>query len=106
MVFQPRKVDRSGLYEAVRGNALIYVHKERELAEVEARYPAEHYAIVDDKLAILTAIKKIWKSRVTTIFVRQGHYALDARILAKSPHADVSIDRIGDLLRYECRTFA
>ena len=106
VVFQPRKVDRSGLYEAVRGNALIYVHKERELAEVEARYPAEHYAIVDDKLAILTAIKKIWKSRVTTIFVRQGHYALDARILAKSPHADVSIDRIGDLLRYERRTFA
>jgi len=106
VVFQPRKVDRSGLFEAVHGNALIYVHKERELAEVEARYPAEHYAIVDDKLAILTAIKKIWKSRVTTVFVRQGHYALDPRILANHPNADVSIHRIGDLLRYERGAFA
>jgi FMN phosphatase YigB (HAD superfamily) len=101
VVFQPRKVDRSGLFEAVRGSALIYVHKERELADVEARYPAEHYVVVDDKLAILTAIKRIWKSRVTTIFVRQGHYALDPGILASNPNADVSIDRIGDLLR--CR---
>ena len=99
VVFQPRKVDRSGLYEAVRGNTLIYAHKERELADVEAQYPAEHYVIVDDKLAILTAIKKIWKSRVTTVFVRQGHYALDPEILASNPNADISIDHIGDLLR-------
>jgi FMN phosphatase YigB (HAD superfamily) len=105
VVFQPRKVDRSGLYEAVDGNALIYVHKERELADVEARYPADHYAIVDDKLAILTAIKKIWKSRVTTIFVRQGHYALDPEILANNPNADVSLQRIGHLLRCERGTF-
>ncbi len=105
VVFQPRKVDRSGLYEAVHGNTLIYVHKERELADVEARYPAEHYAIVDDKLAILTAIKRIWKSRVTTIFVRQGHYALDPRNLARYPNADVSIEGIGDLLRYERGAF-
>ncbi|HEX7505144.1 MAG TPA: HAD family hydrolase [Polyangia bacterium] len=105
VVFQPRKVDRSGLYEAVEGNALIYVHKERELANVEARFPAEHYAIVDDKLAILTAIKKIWKSRVTTIFVRQGHYALDPEILANNPSADVCIHRIGHLLRCERGTF-
>jgi phosphoglycolate phosphatase-like HAD superfamily hydrolase len=105
VVFQPRKVDRSGLYEAVRGNALIYVHKERELADVEARYPAAHYAVVDDKLAILTAIKKTWKSRVTTVFVRQGHYAVDPKILASNPSADVSLDRIGDLLKRERGTF-
>jgi len=101
VVFQPHKVDRSGLYQAVEGNALIYVHKERELVDVETRYPAEHYVLVDDKLAILTAIKKLWKSRVTTVFVRQGHYALDPRILARNPDADVSIDGIGDLLRCE-----
>jgi FMN phosphatase YigB (HAD superfamily) len=105
VVFQPRKVDRSGLFEAVQGNALIYVHKERELADVEARYPSEHYVVVDDKLAILTAIKRIWKSRVTTIFVRQGHYARDPRILANHPNADVSIDRIGGLLRCQRETY-
>jgi hypothetical protein len=91
VVFQPHKVDRSGLYRAVHGNALIYIHKERELADVETRYPADHYVLVDDKLAILTAIKKIWKTRVTTVFVRQGHYALDAGILARNPNADISI---------------
>lgn len=105
VVFQPHKVDRSGLYQAVQGNALIYVHKERELADVEARYPAEHYVVVDDKLAILTAIKKIWKSRVTTVFVRQGHYALDPALLARNPNADVSIAGIGDLLHCERGTF-
>jgi len=98
VVFQPRKVDRSGLYEAVDGQALIYVHKERELADVEARYPAVHYVIVDDKLRILAAVKRTWGGRVTTVFVRQGHYARDARMLASSPPADVSIERIGDLL--------
>ena len=94
-------MDRSGLYEAVDGRALIYVHKEHELADVEARYPAAHYVIVDDKLRILAAIKKIWGSRVTTVFVRQGHYARDPKILASCPPADVSIERIGDLL--ECQ---
>jgi FMN phosphatase YigB (HAD superfamily) len=101
VVFQPRKVDRSGLYEAVDGQALIYVHKERELADVEARYPAAHYVMVDDKLRILTAIKKIWGRRVTTVFARQGHYALDPEILAAYPAADVSIERIGALLNYD-----
>jgi len=98
VVFQPRKVDRSGLYEAVEGHALIYVHKEHELAGVEERYPAAHYVMVDDKLRILAAIKKIWRSRVTTVFVRQGHYALDPKILAAYPAADLSIQRIGALL--------
>ena len=98
VVFQPRKVERSGLYEAVAGRALIYVHKEHELADVEARYPAAHYVMVDDKLRLLAAIKKLWGRRVTTVFVRQGHYARDAKVLATYPPADVSIERIGDLL--------
>jgi FMN phosphatase YigB (HAD superfamily) len=105
VVFQPRKVDRSGLYEAVAGHALIYMHKERELAGVKARYPAAHYVMVDDKLRILTAIKKIWGRRVTTVFVRQGHYALDPKILAANPAADMSIERIGDLLDYDLADF-
>jgi FMN phosphatase YigB (HAD superfamily) len=105
VVFQPRKVDRSGLSGAVDGHVLIYVHKEAELTDVKTRYPAAHYVVVDDKLAILTAIKKIWKSRVTTVFVRQGHYAQDREILAKYPHADVSVRRIGDLLKRDGATF-
>jgi FMN phosphatase YigB (HAD superfamily) len=101
VVFQPRKVDRSGLYKAVVGHALIYVHKEHELADVAARYPAVHYVMVDDKLRILAAVKRIWGRRVTTVFVRQGHYARDPEVLASQPPADVSIERIGDLL--SCR---
>src|ERR1017187_1306808 len=103
VVFQPRKVDRSGLYEAVEGHTLIYVHKEHELANVEARYPAAHYVMVDDKLRILAAIKKIWGRRVTTVLVRQGHYALDPKTLATYPAADLSIERIGALLNCELR---
>ena len=105
VVFQPRKVDRSGLCEAVDGHALIYVHKEHELADVEARYPAVHYVMVDDKLRILAAVKKIWRLRVTTVFVRQGQYALDPKILATYSAADVSIERIGDLLNYDLQDF-
>jgi FMN phosphatase YigB (HAD superfamily) len=98
VVFQPRKVDRSGLYDAVDGQALIYVHKERELGDVRARHPADHYVMVDDKLRLLAAIKKLWGRRVTTVFVRQGHYAHDPKMLAARPAADVTIERIGDLL--------
>lgn len=98
VVFQPRKIERSGLFEAVEGNVLIYVHKEREIADVERRYPAKHYVLVDDKLRILTAIKKAWGRRVTTVFPRQGHYAKDPQTLAKYPPADLSIERIGELL--------
>jgi FMN phosphatase YigB (HAD superfamily) len=106
VVFQPRKVDRSGLFEAVEGHALIYVHKEHELADVEARYPAAHYVMVDDKPRILTAIKAIWGPRVTTVFVRQGHYAHDPKVLASCAPADVSIGRIGDLLNCSRGTVA
>jgi FMN phosphatase YigB (HAD superfamily) len=105
VVFQPRKLDRSGLFEAVAGHVLIYLHKEKELADVAQRYPAEHYVLVEDKLRILAAIKKSWGRRVTTVFVRQGHYALDPKILATYPAADVSIERIGDLLNYDLQDF-
>ena len=104
VVFQPRKVERSGLFEAVEKNVLIYVHKELELDDVERRYPAEHYILVDDKLRILTAIKQVWSSRVTTVFPRQGHYALDPHELAAYPPADVSLGRIGELLEYDLST--
>jgi FMN phosphatase YigB (HAD superfamily) len=101
VVFQPRKAERSGLAEAVEGRVLIYVHKELQLEDVSRRFPADHYVLVDDKLRILTAVKEIWADRVTTVFVRQGHYALDPQILAKYPPADVTIERIGDLLPFE-----
>jgi len=101
VVFQPRKVERSGLSEAVGGNVLIYVHKEKELEDVEQRYPSRHYVMIDDKLSILTALKKAWGPRVTTVFPIQGHYANDPKIVASYPPADVSIERIGDLAKYE-----
>jgi len=98
VVFQPRKIERSGLLEAVEGNVLIYIHKEHELADVERRYPADKYVLIDDKLRILSAIKGSWVSRVTTVFPRQGHYALDTEAISQYPPADMSIERIGDLL--------
>jgi FMN phosphatase YigB (HAD superfamily) len=101
VVFQPRKMDRSGLCEAVGGNVLVYVHKEVELEDVARRFPARHYVVVDDKLRLLTAIKKIWGKRVTTVFVRQGHYALDEKLVAICPPADVTLERIGDLLTHD-----
>ncbi|MEP6932561.1 MAG: HAD family hydrolase [Nitrospirota bacterium] len=104
VVFQPRKVERSGLFEAVGGNVLIYIHKEQELDDVEQRYPAEHYVLIDDKLRILSAAKSIWTSRVTTVFPRQGHYAIDQQAVARCPPADVTITRIGDLLNYDLST--
>lgn len=104
VVFQPRKVERSGLFDAVEKNVLIYIHKEQELDDVERRYPAKHYVLVDDKLRILTAVKQIWGSRVTTIFPRQGRYARDPQILASYPPADVSVERIGELLDYDLPT--
>ena len=98
VVFQPRKVERSGLFEAVDGNVLIYVHKERELDDVARRYPADHYVLVDDKLRILTAVKDSWGERVTTVFPRQGHYAHDPEVVATYPAADLTIERIGELV--------
>ena len=96
-VFQPRKVSRSGLWHATDGQVLIYIHKERMLDDVERRYPARRYVVIDDKIRILTAIKKVWHARTQTVFVRQGHYAMDAAAVAAFPAADVSVDRIGDV---------
>jgi FMN phosphatase YigB (HAD superfamily) len=101
VIFQPHKVRRSGLYDAVDGRVLIYIHKEDQLADVERRYRAEHYVLVDDKLRILTAVKKAWADRLTTVFPRQGHYATDRQILAENPPADITIDRIDELLGYD-----
>jgi len=101
VVFQPRKVERSGLFEAVERNVLIYIHKEVELDDVERRYPAERYVLVDDKLRILAAVKQTWGKRVTTVFPRQGHYATDPKAIAGYPPADVTVDRIGDLLQHD-----
>ena len=99
VVFQPRKVERSGLFEAVGGNVLIFVHKEQELEDIEKRYPAEHYILVDYKLRILAAVKKTWGHRVTTVQPLQGHYAKDPKLQAAYQPADVTIERIGDLLQ-------
>ncbi len=103
VIFQPRKVERSGLLEAVDGRVLIYIHKEKELDDVENSFPADHYVLVDDKLRILTAAKEAWGARLTTVFPRQGHYAKDPNELAKYPAADISIDRIGDLVNYDLK---
>ena len=104
VVFQPLKIERSGIGEAVDWNVLIYVHKEHELDDVEGRYPADHYVIVDDKLRILSALKDYWQERVTTVFPKQGHYAHDPEILARYPAADVTLDRIGDLTNFDLET--
>lgn len=101
VVFQPRKIERSGLSDAVSGRVLIYLHKEKELADVAQRFPAEHYVLIEDKLRILAAVKKSWGPRVTTVFVRQGHYARDLNIIANYPAADIAVDRIGDLLQHD-----
>ena len=98
VVFQPRKVERSGLSEAVGSHVLVYIHKELALNDVEARYPALHYVFVDDKPRILAAVKEAWGARVTTVLPRQGQYARDAKALATFAAPDVTVDRIGDLL--------
>jgi FMN phosphatase YigB (HAD superfamily) len=101
VVFQPRKIERSGLFDAVEGRVLIYIHKEQELDDVEKHYPARHYVLVDDKLRILTAMKDVWGARLTTVFPRQGHYANDPKIQATYPSADITIEGIDELLRYD-----
>src|SRR5215831_6573414 len=103
-VFQPRKVERSGLWAAVKGRVLIYIHKEQMLDDVEHHYPAEHYVFADDKLRLLNAVKQIWGSRVTTVFHRQGHYALDPSVKAL-PQADVAVTHISELFEYAAKTF-
>jgi len=101
VVFQPLKVERSGIWETVNGKVLIYIHKEQELEDVERRFPAGHYVLVDDKIRILSAVKKIWGKKVTTVFPRQGHYALDLKLVTGFPPADITIERIGELCGME-----
>jgi FMN phosphatase YigB (HAD superfamily) len=101
VVFQPRKIQRSGLLETVEGRVLIYIHKEQMLDDVAARYPARRYVMVDDKVRILAAMKQVWGERLTTVFPRQGHYADDAATVAAFPRPDISIERIGDLTAFD-----
>jgi FMN phosphatase YigB (HAD superfamily) len=98
VVFQPHKVERAGLRDAVDGRVLIYIHKEEALDDVERRFPAEHYVLIDDKPRILAAVKRFWGDRVTTVFARQGSYARDPQTVGTLPSPDVTIERIGDLL--------
>jgi FMN phosphatase YigB (HAD superfamily) len=104
-VFQPRKVERSGLWHVFQDRVLIYIHKEQELEYVERLYPANHYVLIDDKLRILTAVKKVWGERVTTVFPKQGHYGFDPNILAEYPPPDIELAKIGDLLTYDLSAF-
>jgi FMN phosphatase YigB (HAD superfamily) len=101
VVFQPRKVERAGLSDAVDGRVLVYIHKEEALDDVERRFPSEHYVLVDDKPRIYAAVKRFWGNRVTTVWVRQGSYAHDPQTVGTSPPADVAIERIGDLLSFD-----
>jgi hypothetical protein len=101
MIFQPLKIERSGLREAVDEKVMIYIHKEQELDDVKARYPADHYVLIDDKVRILDAVKKTWGTKVTTVFPRQGHYAADTKEVAKYMPPDLTVDRIDQLLNYD-----
>jgi hypothetical protein len=101
VVYQPHKIERSGLWDAAGGaggGVLVYVHKETMLDDIERRYPGRRYVMVDDKIYVLAAMKAVWRERLTTVFVRQGHYALDARLVAASPPADITVESIGDLI--------
>lgn len=104
-VFQPRKVERSGLWHLFENRVLIYIHKEQELDDVRRLYPADHYVLIDDKLRILSTVKKFWGESVTTVFPKQGHYALDSKAVAEYPPADIELANIGDLLNYDLSAF-
>jgi FMN phosphatase YigB (HAD superfamily) len=104
VVFQPHKIYRSGIYDAIDGEVLIYIHKETELDDVAQRYPADHYVLVDDKVRILAEVKRQWGTRVTTVFPRQGHYANDPKEVAKYPPPDFTIERIGEFLKFDLDT--
>lgn len=104
VVFQPRKIERSPLFDAVDGHVLVYIHKEQEVDDIARRHPADHYVFVDDKLRLLTAFKDAWGRRVTTVFPRQGHYATDPAEQARYAAADITIERTGDLLEYDRST--
>ncbi len=105
IVFQPRKIQRSGIWDAIDGRVLIYLHKERSLQLMQQRFPAGHYVMVDDKPALLAAMKTVLGDRLTTVFVRQGHYATGALMASIVPAPDRTIDRIGDLCSLDLSWF-
>jgi FMN phosphatase YigB (HAD superfamily) len=103
VVFQPRKIERSGLGAAVEERVLIFIHKEKMLDVVEEHFPARRYVMVDDKERILAAMKAVWGGRLVTIFPRQGHYAHDPANAGRYPAADCTVERIGDLMKVDVR---
>ena len=103
VVFQPLKIHSSGLSEAVEGRVLVYIHKEQQLHEVERHFPAHHYVMIEDKPHLLTAAKKLWKDRATTIFVQQGRHAHDPKNVKPFPAPDLTVERIGNLLSSDYR---
>jgi FMN phosphatase YigB (HAD superfamily) len=105
IVFQPRKIKRSGIWDAVEGRVMIYVHKEKVLDHMQRRYPASHYVMVDDKANLLAAMKQVLGARLTTVFVRQGHYAASPESKSAAPAPDLVIECIGDLLNHNPTDF-
>jgi FMN phosphatase YigB (HAD superfamily) len=105
IVFQPRKIQRSGVWAAVEGRVLVYVHKEKVLDHVQRRYPAKQYIMIDDKSSLLAAMKSVMGGILTTVFVRQGHYAMDPEANLVNPPPDVVIERIGDLTKLSLTDF-
>lgn len=104
-VFQPRKVRRAGLWDAFRGEVLIYVHKEEMLDDMQSKYPADHYVMVDDKPRILVSMKKLLGDRVTTVFVRQGHYAAGAGKELEETPPDITVDAVAELAGIDREAF-
>jgi FMN phosphatase YigB (HAD superfamily) len=105
-VLQPRKIRRTGIWDAVEGRVLIYVHKERMLDDIKERFPAQHYVMIDDKPGILAAMKKSWGARLTTVFAQQGHYAGMSQAIAPTSQADMTIEHIADLIACRYSDFA
>ena len=105
IVFQPRKIQRSGVWAAVEGRVMVYVHKEKVLDHVQRLYPAKHYVMIDDKSNLLAAMKSVMGSNITTVFVRQGHYAMDPEAGLVNPAPDLVIERIGDVTKLSLTDF-
>ena len=105
VVFQPRKIQRSGIWNAVQGRVLIYLHKEGALDGMQRRYPARHYVMVDDKAQLLAAMKRVLGQKLTSVFVHQGHYAAQSANTVIDPPPDLEIQRISDLLNLHLSDF-
>ena len=104
-IFQPRKIQHAGIWDAFAARVLIYMHKERKLDVMQRAYPADHYVMIDDKPNLLAAMKRIMHNQLTTVFVRQGHYARDADMATIEPAPDLTINSIKDLLGLPAAAF-